>query len=143
MPAYDANNIFAKILRGELPAHKVYEDDRVLAFLDIMPQATGHTLVIPKAPARNALDAAPDELTYVVKIAQKIAKVAIPVFGADGVIIVQFNEPAAGQTVYHLHVHVIPRKDGVPLRPHGTYREEPNVLAEQASKLAAALKGLS
>ena len=141
MPAYDPNNIFAKILRGELPAHKVYEDHRVLAFLDIMPQATGHTLVIPKAPARNALDAAPDELAYVVKIAQRIAKVAIPVFGADGVIIVQFNEPAAGQTVFHLHVHIIPRKDGVTMRQPASFKEEQSVLAEQAQKLAAALKG--
>jgi histidine triad (HIT) family protein len=141
MPSYDPNNIFAKILRGELPAYKVYEDDRTLAFLDIMPQATGHTLVIPKAPSRNMLDADPDDLVYVVKIAQKIAKVAMSVFSADGLNFIQFNEPAAGQTVYHLHVHIIPRKDGVPLRPHGTYKEEPAVLAEQAAKLAAALKG--
>jgi histidine triad (HIT) family protein len=140
MPSYDANNIFARILRGELPAYKVYEDDKALAFLDIMPQATGHTLVIPKAPARNILDASPDDLAYVIKIAQKIGKAAMAVFAADGLTVIQFNEPAAGQTVYHLHVHVIPRKDGVPLRPHGTYKEEPNVLAEQASKLAAALK---
>jgi histidine triad (HIT) family protein len=141
MPSYDPNNIFARILRGELPAYKVYEDDRAFAFLDIMPQATGHTLVIPKAPSRNILDAAPDDLAYVVKIAQKIAKVAMAVFSADGVNLIQFNEPAAGQTVYHLHVHVIPRQDGVPLRPHGSYKEEPGVLAEQAAKLAAALKG--
>jgi histidine triad (HIT) family protein len=141
MPSYDPNNIFAKILRGELPAYKVYEDDRTIAFLDIMPQATGHTLVIPKAPSRNLLDAAPDDLAYVVKIAQKIAKVAMAVFAADGLTMIQFNEPAAGQTVYHLHVHVIPRQDGVPLRPHGSYKEEPGVLAEQAAKLAAALKG--
>jgi histidine triad (HIT) family protein len=141
MPSYDPNNIFARILRGELPAHKVYEDERSFAFLDIMPQATGHTLVIPKAPSRNILDAAPDDVAYVVKIAQKIAKAAMPVFAADGVTIIQFNEPASGQTVYHLHVHVIPRKDGVPLRPHGSYKEEQNVLAEQAVKLAAALRG--
>jgi histidine triad (HIT) family protein len=140
MPSYDPNNIFAKILRGELPAYKVYEDDRTLAFLDIMPQATGHTLVIPKAPSRNLLDADPDDLAYVVKIAQKIAKVAMSVFSADGLNLIQFNEPAAGQTVYHLHVHVIPRQEGVPLRPHGTYKEDPGVLAEQAAKLAAALK---
>ena len=139
MPSYDPNNIFAKILRGELPAHKVYEDERSFAFLDIMPQATGHTLVIPKAPSRNILDAAPDDVAYVVKIAQKIAKAAMPVFGADGITIIQFNEPSSGQTVYHLHVHVIPRKDGVPLRPHGSYKEEQSVLAEQAAKLAAAL----
>jgi histidine triad (HIT) family protein len=141
MPNYDPNNIFAKILRGELPAYKVYEDDRTLAFLDIMPQATGHTLVIPKAPSRNMLDANPDDLAYVVKVAQKIAKVAMTVFAADGLTLIQFNEPASGQTVYHLHVHIIPRQDGVPLRPHGSYKEEPNVLAEQAAKLAAALKG--
>jgi histidine triad (HIT) family protein len=140
MPSYDPNNIFAKILRGELPAYKVYEDDRTLAFLDIMPQATGHTLVIPKAPSRNLLDADPDDLAYVVKIAQKIAKVAMSVFSADGLNLIQFNEPAAGQTVYHLHVHIIPRQEGVPLRPHGTYKEDPGVLAEQAAKLAAALK---
>ena len=141
MPTYDPNNIFAKILRGELPAHKVYEDERVLAFLDIMPQAAGHTLVIPKAASRNALDAAPDDLAYVVKIAQKIAKVAIPVFGADGAILVQFNEPAAGQTVFHLHVHIIPRKEGVAMRPPASFKEEQSVLAEQAQKLAAALQG--
>ena len=141
MPSYDPNNIFAKILCGELPAYKVYEDERTLAFLDIMPQATGHTLVIPKAPARNILDAEPDDLASVVKVAQKIAKVAMSVFAADGLNLIQFNEPAAGQTVYHLHVHVIPRKDGVPLRPPLSYKEEPGVLAEQAAKLAAALKG--
>jgi histidine triad (HIT) family protein len=140
MPSYDPNNIFARILRGELPAYKVYEDDRAFAFLDIMPQATGHTLVIPKAPSRNILDAAPDDLAYVVKVAQKIAKVAVSVFSADGFTLIQFNEPAAGQTVFHLHVHIIPRQDGVPLKPHGTYKEEPGVLAEQAAKLAAALK---
>jgi histidine triad (HIT) family protein len=105
-----------------------------------MPQATGHTLVIPKAPSRNLLDADPDDLAYVVKIAQKIAKVAMSVFSADGLNLIQFNEPAAGQTVYHLHVHIIPRQEGVPLRPHGTYKEDPGVLAEQAAKLAAALK---
>jgi histidine triad (HIT) family protein len=140
MPSYDPNNIFAKILRGELPAYKVYEDDRTIAFLDIMPQATGHTLVIPKSPARNILDADPDDLAYVIKIAQKIAKTAMTVFAADGVTVIQFNEPASGQTVYHLHVHVIPRQDGVALRPHGSFKEEPSVLAAQAQKLTAALK---
>jgi histidine triad (HIT) family protein len=140
MPSYDPNNIFAKILRGELPAYKVYEDDRTLAFLDIMPQATGHTLVIPKSAARNVLDAAPDDLAYVVKVAQKIAKVAMSVFAADGLMLVQFNEPASGQTVFHLHVHVIPRQEGVPLRPPASFKEEPSVLAEQTTKLAAALK---
>ena len=140
MPSYDPNNIFGKILRGELPAYKVYEDDKAIAFLDIMPQAPGHALVVPKSPARTILDIAPDDLAHAIKVAQKVAKAAVPVFAADGVTIVQFNEPASGQTVFHLHIHVIPRKDGVPLRPHGSYKEEPSVLADQAKKLAAALK---
>jgi len=141
MPSYDPNNIFAKILRGELPAHKVYEDDKTYAFLDIMPQAAGHTLVIPKAPVRTILDIAPDDLAYLMQVTQKIARTAVAVFGADGLTIIQFNEPAGGQTVFHLHVHVIPRMNGVPLRPHGTYKEEMAVLSDQALKLAAALKG--
>ena len=141
MPAYDPNNIFAKILRGELPAHKVYEDDRAFAFLDIMPRATGHTLVIPKAPARNILDVTPDDLAYVMTVAQKIAKAAVQVFAADGVTVQQFNEPAGGQVVFHLHVHVIPRKAGVAMKPPASEKEKPEVLAEHAKKLAAALKG--
>src|SRR5689334_10260392 len=140
MASYDPNNIFAKILRGELPAHKVYEDDRAFAFLDIMPRATGHTLVIPKAPARNILDVTPDDLAYVMTVAQKIAKAAVQVFAADGVTVQQFNEPAGGQVVFHLHVHVIPRKDGVQLKPPATFKEEPAMLAEQAAKLSAALR---
>jgi histidine triad (HIT) family protein len=141
MPSYDPNNIFAKILRGELPAHKVYEDDKAIAFLDIMPQATGHTLVVPKSPARTILDITPDDLAHAIKVAQKIARAAVPVFAADGVTVIQFNEPASGQTVFHLHIHVIPRKNGVPLRPHGSFKEERHVLADQAAKLTAALKG--
>ena len=84
MPSYDPNNIFAKILRGELPAHKVYEDDKTYAFLDIMPQAAGHTLVIPKAPVRTILDIAPDDLACLMQVTQKIARTAVAVFGADG-----------------------------------------------------------
>ena len=141
MPSYDPNNVFAKILRGEFPAYKVYEDDRTLAFLDIMPQAPGHTLVVPKAAARNILDADPDDLAYLIKISQKIAQTAKSVFAADGVNIFQFNEPAAGQTVFHLHVHVIPRKEGVPLKPPASIKEDAAVLAEQQARLAAALKG--
>jgi histidine triad (HIT) family protein len=141
MPSYDPNNVFAKILRGEFSAYKVYEDDRTLAFLDIMPQSPGHTLVVPKSAARNILDVDPDELAYLIKIAQKIAKTAKSVFAADGVNVFQFNEPAAGQTVFHLHVHVIPRKDGVPLKPPASIKEDPAVLAEQQQRLAAALQG--
>ena len=140
MPTYDPQNIFAKILRGELPCHKVYEDDKVLAFLDIMPRAPGHTLVLPKSPARNILDVDADDLAHVAKVAQKVAKAAMTVFGADGVTVQQFNEPAGGQVVFHLHVHVIPRRDGVSMKPPASEKEKPEVLAEQAEKLKAALK---
>jgi histidine triad (HIT) family protein len=139
MPSYDPDNIFAKILRGELPCHKVYEDDRAFAFLDIMPRAPGHTLILPKAPARNILDVAPDDLAHVHKVAQRIAKAAMGVFGADGITVQQFNESAGGQVVFHLHVHVIPRKTGVMMKPPASEKEKPEVLAEQARRLAAAL----
>jgi histidine triad (HIT) family protein len=141
MPAYDPNNIFAKILRGELPCHKVYEDDKALAFLDIMPRAPGHALVLPKAPARNILDVPPDDLAHVMKVAQRIAQAGMAVFGADGVTVQQFNEPAGGQVVFHLHVHVIPRREGVQLKPPASFKEDPAVLSDHALKLAAALKG--
>jgi histidine triad (HIT) family protein len=141
MPSYDANNIFAKILRGELPAYKIYEDDKSIAFLDIMPRAPGHALVLPKASARNILDINPDDLAHVMKVAQKIAKASMQVFDAQGVTIQQFNEGAGGQVVFHLHVHVIPRHDGVPMKPPATHKEKPEILAAHASKLAGALKG--
>jgi len=140
MPSYDPNNIFAKILRGELPCHKVYEDDHALAFLDIMPRAPGHTLVLPKAPARNLLDVAPADLAHVMQVAQKVARASLKVFGADGITIQQFNESAGGQVVFHLHVHVIPRKTGEPMKPPASVKEEASVLSDQALKLAAALK---
>ena len=141
MPNYDPNNIFAKILRGELPCHKVYEDGKAFAFLDIMPRAPGHTLVLPKAPARNILDVAPDDFAHVMTAAQKIAKAAMKTFGADGITVQQFNEGAGGQVVFHLHVHVIPRKHGVSMKPPASEKERPEILAEQAKKLAAALVG--
>jgi histidine triad (HIT) family protein len=140
MPSYDPNNVFAKIIRGELPAYKVYETDKVLAFLDIMPRAPGHTLVIPKAPARNILDIAPDDLAAVALAAQKIAKAAVKVFEADGVTVQQFNEGAGGQVVFHLHLHIVPRKAGVAMKPPASEKEKPDVLAEHAKKLSAALK---
>ena len=139
MPSYDPNNIFAKILRGELPCHKVYEDEKTLAFLDIMPRAPGHTLVLPKAPARNLLDIDPADLARVMQAAQKIAQAAVKVFGADGITVQQFNESAGGQVVFHLHVHVIPRRQDVQMKPPASVKEAPEVLAEQAKKLAAAL----
>ena len=141
MPAYDQNNIFAKILRGEFPCHKVYEDDKAIAFLDIMPRAPGHTLVLPKAPARNLLDIAPADLAHVMQVAQKIAQAQMKVFNADGITLQQFNESAGGQVVFHLHVHVIPRKEGAAMKPPASVKEEASVLSDQALKLAAALKG--
>ncbi len=119
------NNIFAKILRGEMPAHKVFEDDKAFAFLDIMPRAPGHTLVIPKSPARTILDIAPDDLAHLIKATQTIARAAVTVFAADGLTIQQFNEPAGGQVVFHLHVHVIPRKNGVALEAAGKRQGRP------------------
>ena len=140
MPSYDPSNIFAKILRGELPCHKVYEDDKTLAFLDIMPRAPGHTLVLPKSAARNLLDVDPADLAHVMQAAQKIAKAAVKVFGADGITVQQFNESAGGQVVFHLHVHVIPRKESVPLKPPASMKEDANVLSDQALRLSVALK---
>ncbi|MBR3191235.1 HIT family protein [Bosea sp. (in: a-proteobacteria)] len=142
MTAYDPSNIFAKILRGELPAHRVYEDDRALAFLDIMPRAPGHTLVIPKNPARNILDIDADDLGHVAGIAQRIARAGMKAFAADGITVQQFNETAGGQVVFHLHVHVIPRHDGVALRPAATYKASNEELAAAAEKIRAALKNL-
>jgi histidine triad (HIT) family protein len=140
MPAYDPNNPFAKILRGEFPCYKVYEDDHVLAFLDIMPRCPGHTLVIPKAPARNILDIAPEDYAHVARATQKIATAAMKAFKADGITIQQFNEPAGGQVVFHLHMHVMPRHDGVPLLPPASRKEDGKVLEANAAKLIAALK---
>jgi histidine triad (HIT) family protein len=140
MTSYDPNNIFAKILRGELPAYKVYEDDKAFAFLDIMPRAPGHTLVIPKAAARNILDIEADALADLIKTTQTIARAAVKAFAADGLTIQQFNEPAGGQVVFHLHVHVIPRKMGVALKPPASFKEDPAVLADHALKIAGALK---
>jgi histidine triad (HIT) family protein len=136
---YDDTNVFAKILRGELPAHKVYEDETAIAFMDLMPQGKGHTLVVPKAPSRNLLDADPAVFGPLMAVVQKIARAAKEAFAADGVTVIQFNEPAAGQTVFHLHVHVMPRFEGVPLKPHTGQMEKPEVLAEHAEKLRAAL----
>jgi histidine triad (HIT) family protein len=137
MTAYDPTNVFAKILRGEMPAHKVYEDDETLAFMDIMPRGDGHTLVIPKTPCRNLLDAPPEALAAVMRTAQKVAHASMAAFGAQGVTVQQFNESAGGQVVFHLHVHVIPRFDGVALRPHTGEMASQDVLAAQARAIAS------
>ncbi|WFU76436.1 HIT family protein [Bradyrhizobium sp. CB2312] len=140
MTAYDPNNIFAKILRGEFPCYKVYEDEHVFAFLDIMPRVPGHTLVIPKAPARNILDIQPDDYAHVARGAHKIAAAAMKAFEADGITVQQFNEPAGGQVVFHLHMHVMPRHDGVAMLPPASRKEDVKVLEENATKLIVALK---
>src|SRR5436190_1577799 len=137
--AYDTNNIFAKILRGEFPCHKVYEDEHVFAFLDIMPRSPGHTLVIPKAPARNILDITPDDYAHVARGAHKIAAAAMKAFKADGITIQQFNEAAGGQVVFHLHMHVLPRHDGIAMLPPASRKEDVKVLEDNATRLIAAL----
>lgn len=138
-PAYDPDNIFAKILRGEMPCHKVYEDDHTVAFLDIMPRADGHTLVVPKRPSRNILDATPEDLAHVMSTVQTIARAGMSAFDADGVTVQHFCESAGGQIIFHTHFHVLPRHDGIALRPPGN-RAPDEVLQEHAEKLRAALR---
>ncbi len=139
MAAYDTDNIFAKILRGELPCHEVFQDDRTLAFMDIMPRVPGHALVIPKAPSRNILDIAPADIAAVMATAQKIARAQMTAFAADGITIQQFNETAGGQVVFHTHVHVMPRHEGVRLGPPASKMADAAKLAEGAAKIRAAL----
>jgi histidine triad (HIT) family protein len=139
MANYDTNNIFAKILRGEIPCYKIYEDDHTLAFLDIMPRSPGHTLVIPKTPARNVLDISADDFAHVARTAHKIARAAQKAFHADGITIQQFNEQAGGQVVFHLHMHVMPRTTGVALLPAMSNKESPNILEDHATRMIAAL----
>ena len=139
--AYDPNNIFAKILRGEIPSHRVYEDDAVVAFMDVMPQSTGHTLVVPKSPSRNLLDAEPETFGRLFAAVQKVARAAQNAFDADGIVISQFNEGAAGQTVFHLHVHIVPRFEGIAPKGHAAVMEQPEVLATNAEKIRTALAG--
>lgn len=141
MAEYRSDNVFAKILRGELPSQKVYEDDRTLALMDVMPRADGHVLVIPKAPSRNLLDAEPADLGPLFTTVQKVARAVKAGMGAEGITIQQFNESAGGQVVFHTHVHVLPRWSDVPLKPHTGQMEAPEVLAAHAEKIRAALEG--
>jgi histidine triad (HIT) family protein len=140
MPApYDPSNVFAKILRGEIPSQRVFEDNDTIVIMDIMPRGPGHVLVIPKAACRNMLDVPPDALAAVAHTTQVMARAVMKAFGADGVTIQQFNESAGGQVVFHLHVHIIPRFEGVSMRPHTGEMEKPEVLAAHAEKIRAAL----
>lgn len=139
-PAYDEANIFAKILRGEVPCEKIYEDADTLVIMDVMPRADGHVLVIPKAASRNLLDAAPETLAPLAATVQKMARAVMAAFRADGVTVHQFNEAPAGQSVFHLHVHVIPRHDGVDLKAHSGDMEAPETLKANADRIRTALR---
>jgi histidine triad (HIT) family protein len=136
---YDATNIFARILRGEIPATTVYEDAHSLAFMDVMPQSDGHVLVVPKAPCTGMEDADPDVLGQLIRVVQKLAPRIRDAMGAEGFRIAQFNGAAAGQTVFHLHFHIIPMRDGIALRPHSGKMADPAVLKVHAEKIRAAI----
>ena len=139
--AYDPDNIFAKILRGEIPSHKIYEDQDTLAFLDIMPRTEGHALVITKEKARDLFDIEPEALAKTMAVVQKLAPKIKDAMGAEGVLIQQFNGAAAGQTVFHLHVHIIPRKAGEALKPHAGKMEDHAKLATTAEKIRKKIEG--
>ena len=138
--AYDPNNIFAKIVRGQAPCFKVYEDDKTLAFMDIMPQAEGHTLVIPKEGAESIFDLSPDGAAALMKTTKKIAAAVQEVTKAPGILLAQLNGAAAGQTVFHIHFHVIPRTAGLDLKLHAREQADFEKLKALAAKIAAAVK---
>ena len=137
--AYDPSNVFARILRGEIPAHKVHEDEHTLAFMDVMPQSDGHTLVIPKSAAENIFALDPDSLAATILVTQRVARAVKRAFDAPGVMIAQLNGAGAGQTVFHIHFHVIPRYEGIDLRFHARGMADPQVLATHAARIRAAL----
>lgn len=137
--AYDSDNVFARILRGEIPAHKVYEDEHTLAFMDVMPQVDGHTLVIPRAPAENLFEVPPDALAATILATQRVARAVKRAFDAPGILVAQLNGRAAGQSVFHLHFHVLPRHEGFDLRFHARDMADPKILAEHAARVRAAL----
>jgi histidine triad (HIT) family protein len=137
--AYDDQNVFARILRGEIPSQRVYEDRDCIAIMDVMPQSPGHVLVLPKAPSRNILDIQEKDLTSVIVVVQRLARAVKKAFAADGLLINQFNEEASGQTVFHTHFHIIPRFEGVAMKRHTGQMEDPAMLAEHAQKVRAVL----
>lgn len=138
--AYDANNIFARIARGEIPCHKVYEDAETLAFMDIMPQAEGHTLVIPKQAGEDVHSTPPESLAAAIRTTQRVARAVKAVFAPPGIMIAQLNGPAAGQSVFHLHFHIIPRYAGKDLGIHAARQADHAVLAEHAARLRAVIE---
>ena len=137
--AYDPDNIFARILRGEIPCHRVYEDADTLAFMDLMPQADGHTLVVPRAEGENIYTMPADALCAAIRTTQKIARAVQKAFSPPGIMVAQLNGPAAGQSVLHLHFHVIPRYENVGMRIHAREKADPKLLAEHAARIRAAL----
>ena len=137
--AYDPSNVFARILRGEISAHKVHEDEHTLAFMDVMPQSEGHTLVIPKSAAENIFELDPQSLAATILVTQRVARAVKRAFDAPGVMIAQLNGAGAGQTVFHIHFHVIPRYEGIDLRFHARGMADPQVLAAHAARIRAAL----
>lgn len=139
MTEYDSDNIFTKIIAGDIPCHKIYEDDETLAFMDVMPQSDGHCLVIPKKGSRNLLDAEPMTLGNLIVVTQMIAKAAKKAFNADGIMVQQFNETPAGQSVFHLHFHIVPRYEGRALKAHSGQMADNEMLAAQCEKIKAAL----
>lgn len=139
MAEYDPDNIFGKIIKGDIPSHKVFEDDDTLAFMDVMPQSRGHTLVVPKTGSRNFLDAEPQVLANLIQKTQRVARAVLKAMQADGLRIAQFNEAPAGQTVFHLHFHIIPVYDGVPLKPHTGEMADTGELTALAEAIRAEL----
>ncbi|NDW04218.1 HIT family protein [Jiella pacifica] len=138
-PAYEDDNVFAKILKGEIPSEKLFEDETAIAIMDVMPQSKGHFLIIPKAPSRNILDASDETLQAVMPLVARLARAAKAAFSADGVRIAQFNEEPAGQTVFHLHFHVIPVYAGVELKRHAFGDVPMETIKEHAEAIRAAL----
>lgn len=137
--AYDTDNLFAKIIRREIPSEIIYEDDDSLVFMDVMPQSVGHALVIPKAPSEMLLTAAPETLSLLMPIVQKIAQAAMKAFEADGVVVQQFNYAAAGQTIFHTHFHIVPAYEGVELKRHNRDMADADILKAHADKYRAVL----
>lgn len=137
--SYDSENIFAKILRNDAPAFKVFEDEYSLAFMDVMPQIDGHTLVIPKYKAENLLDCDPDILGHTIRTAQRVGAAVQEAFSAPGFMLAQLNGSAAGQTVFHLHFHILPRYEGLEFRMHARDMADFDLLEAHAEKIRAAL----
>lgn len=137
--AYQSENIFAKILNGDLPAHKVYEDEHTLAFMDIMPQSKGHTLVIPRVGAENLFDLPEDALRHLIAATQKVARGVKAAVEAPGIMVMQLNGAEAGQSVFHIHFHIVPRWNGIDLDLHARQKADPDELAALAGKIAAAI----